>query len=52
VYLVSGSLGFGKSATMLTVSVAAAHLVLLPALAAGGLVVVSTPLLYLRQLQK
>ena len=52
VYLVSSSLGFGKSATMITVSVAAAHVVLLPALAVGGLAVMGAPLLYLKKSQE
>ncbi|KAL7521906.1 hypothetical protein ACHAWX_006598 [Stephanocyclus meneghinianus] len=51
VYLCSSAVGFGKSATMLTVSVAAAHIVLLPALAVGGLAVVGAPLLYLKKSQ-
>jgi len=52
VYLVSSSVGFGKSATMLTLSVAAAHVILVPALAVGGLAVVGAPLLYLRKSQE
>ena len=52
VYLVSSSVGFGKSATMLTLSVAAAHMILVPALAVGGLAVVSAPLLFLRKSQE
>ncbi len=48
VYLVSSSVGFGKSATMLTLTVAAAHAVLVPALAVGGLAVVGAPLLFLK----
>ena len=36
---------------MLTVSMAAAHMVLLPALAVGGLAVVGAPLLYLKKSQ-
>jgi hypothetical protein len=52
VYLVSSSVGFGKSATMLTISVAAAHMILVPALAVGGLAVVSAPLLYLKKSQE
>ena len=48
VYLVSSSVGFGKSATMLTITVAAAHAVLVPALAVGGLAVVGAPLLFLK----
>ncbi|KAL9182852.1 hypothetical protein ACHAXT_004131 [Thalassiosira profunda] len=51
VYLVSSSVGFGKSATMLTISMAAAHAILIPALAVGGLAVVSAPLLFLRKSQ-
>ncbi|KAL7458651.1 hypothetical protein ACHAWC_010300, partial [Mediolabrus comicus] len=52
VYLVSSSVGFGKSATMLTISAAAAHMILVPALAVGGLAVVSAPLLFLRKSQE
>ena len=52
VYLVSSSVGFGKSATMLTISVAAAHAILIPALAVGGLAVVGAPLLFLRKSQE
>ncbi|KAL7500528.1 hypothetical protein ACHAWT_008349 [Skeletonema menzelii] len=52
VYLVSSSVGFGKSATMLTISVAAAHMILVPALAVGGLAVVGAPLLYLKKSQE
>jgi len=52
VYLVSSSVGFGKSATMLTISVAAAHVILVPALAVGGLAVVGAPLLYLKKSQE
>lgn len=48
VYLVSSSVGFGKSATMITLTVAAAHAVLVPALAVGGLAVVGAPLLFLK----
>lgn len=48
VYLVSSSVGFGKSATMLTITVAAAHAILVPALAVGGLAVVGAPLLFLK----
>lgn len=51
VYLVSSSVGFGKSAVMMTLSVAAAHVVLVPALAVGGLAVVGAPLLYLKMSQ-
>lgn len=51
VYLCSSAVGFGKSATMLTVSVAAAHMVLLPALAVGSLAVVGAPLLFLKKSQ-
>ena len=51
-YLVSSSVGFGKSATMLTISVAAAHAILIPALAVGGLAVVGAPLLFLRKSQE
>ena len=47
-YLVSSSVGFGKSATMLTITVAAAHAILVPALAVGGLAVVGAPLLFLK----
>ena len=50
-YLVSSSVGFGKSATMLTLSVAAAHMILVPALAVGGLAVVGAPLLFLKKSQ-
>ena len=52
VYLVSSSVGFGKSATMLTISAAAAHMILVPALAVGGLAVVSAPLLFLKKSQE
>jgi len=52
VYLVSSSVGFGKSATMITLSVAAAHMILIPALAVGGLAVVGAPLLFLKKSQK
>mmetsp|Transcript_27245 Transcript_27245/g.56777 ORF Transcript_27245/g.56777 Transcript_27245/m.56777 type:complete len:756 (+) Transcript_27245:143-2410(+) len=52
VYLVSSSVGFGKSAVMMTLSVAAAHVVLVPALAVGGLAVVGAPMLYLRKSQQ
>ena len=52
VYLVSSAVGYGKSATMLTISVAAAHMILVPALAVGGLAVVGAPLLYLRKSQE
>jgi len=52
VYLVSSSVGFGKSATMLTISVAAAHAILLPAVAVGGLAVVGAPLLFLKKSQE
>lgn len=52
VYLVSSSFGFGKSATMLTLTVAAAHAVLLPAMAVGGLAVVGAPLLFLKKSQE
>ena len=52
VYLVSSSVGFGKSATMLTISVAAAHAILIPALAVGGLAVVGAPLLFLKKSQE
>lgn len=51
VYLVSSSVGFGKSATMLTLSVAAAHMILVPALAVGGLAVMGAPLLFLKKSQ-
>jgi len=51
VYLVSSSIGYGKTATMLTISVAAAHAILIPALAVGGLAVVGAPLLFLRKSQ-
>jgi hypothetical protein len=36
---------------MVTVSIAAAHMVLLPVLAVGGLAVVSAPLLFLKKSQ-
>mmetsp|Transcript_22605 Transcript_22605/g.38550 ORF Transcript_22605/g.38550 Transcript_22605/m.38550 type:complete len:681 (-) Transcript_22605:1445-3487(-) len=52
VYLVSSAVGYGKSATMLTISVAAAHMILVPALAVGGLAVVGAPLLYLKKSQE
>ncbi|KAL3815948.1 hypothetical protein ACHAXA_003569 [Cyclostephanos tholiformis] len=52
VYLVSTSVGWGKSATMITLSVAAAHAVLLPALAVGGLAVAGAPLLFLKKSQE
>jgi hypothetical protein len=52
VYLVSTSVGWTKSATLITMSVAAAHAVLLPALAVGGLAVAGAPLLYLRKSQE
>ena len=52
VYLVSSSVGFGKSATMVTISVAAAHAILLPVLAVGGLAVVGAPLLFLKKSQE
>mmetsp|Transcript_1884 Transcript_1884/g.4061 ORF Transcript_1884/g.4061 Transcript_1884/m.4061 type:complete len:701 (+) Transcript_1884:51-2153(+) len=52
VYLVSSSVGFGKSATMLTLSVAAAHMILIPALAVGGLAVIGAPLLFLKRSQE
>jgi hypothetical protein len=37
---------------MLTISAAAAHMILVPALAVGGLAVVSAPLLFLRKSQE
>lgn len=52
VYLVSSSVGFGKSAIAATLTVAAAHVVLVPALAVGGLAVVGAPLLFLRKSQE
>lgn len=52
VYLVSTSVGWTKSATLITMSVAAAHAVLLPALAVGGLAVAGAPLLFLRKSQE
>eukprot|EP00956_Cyclotella_meneghiniana_P007743 scaffold10337_cov63-Cyclotella_meneghiniana.AAC.6 len=51
VYLCSTSFGIGKSATMLSVSIAAAHMVLLPALAVGSLAVAGAPLLFLKKSQ-
>ncbi|KAL7532330.1 hypothetical protein ACHAXR_004563 [Thalassiosira sp. AJA248-18] len=52
VYLVSSSVGFGKSATMLTISVAAAHAILVPGLAVVGAAVVGAPLLFLKKSQQ
>lgn len=52
VYLVSTSVGWTKSATLITMSIAAAHAVLLPALAVGGLAVAGAPLLFLRKSQE
>lgn len=52
VYLVSTSVGYAKSATMITLTVAAAHAVLLPALALGGLAVAGAPLLFLKKSQE
>jgi hypothetical protein len=52
VYLVSTSVGYAKSATMITLTVAAAHAVLLPALAVGGLAVAGAPLLFLKKSQE
>jgi len=49
VYLISSGVGLTKSSVMLTISVAAAHAVLIPALAVGGLAVVSAPLLFLKK---
>ncbi|KAL3772973.1 hypothetical protein ACHAWO_010195 [Cyclotella atomus] len=51
VYLCSSAFGMGKSATMLSMSIAAAHMVLLPALAVGSLAVVGAPLLFLKKSQ-
>ena len=48
-YLISSGVGLTKSSVMLTISVAAAHAVLIPALAVGGLAVVSAPLLFLKK---
>ena len=52
VYLVSTSVGYAKSATMITLTVAAAHAVLLPAMAIGGLAVAGAPLLFLKKSQE
>ena len=49
IFLTSSCIGNAKSATVLTMGAAAAHVVLLPAVAVGGLVWVTTPFVFLKK---
>jgi hypothetical protein len=52
IFLHSTAIGNAKSSMLLTASVAAAHVILVPALAVGGLAMVTAPWLILKQSKK